>query len=143
MILLHNPTAPSPEEMKTLVPGAGPNLLKAWAAAYVIKGIGFWALHVDPKKDYYKGKFPWPGDFLDLSWDAEERQKVVEYLLSQPKTAHYMGVSECRFCDTDCGSADQSDGTYVWPEGFAHYIEKHGVRPPAEFVHHVLGVSLD
>ena len=25
----------------------------------------------------------------------------------------------------------------VWPEGFAHYLEQHDVKPPAEFLEHV------
>jgi len=31
-----------------------------------------------------------------------------------------------------------SDGTFIWPEGFPHYLEVHAVRPPEAFVKHVL-----
>jgi hypothetical protein len=31
----------------------------------------------------------------------------------------------------------QTDGTYAWPSDFAHYIEKHHARPPAELVAHI------
>lgn len=36
------------------------------------------------------------------------------------------------------GGNDLTDGTFIWPEGFAHYLEKHAVRPPEAFVKHVL-----
>jgi hypothetical protein len=36
------------------------------------------------------------------------------------------------------GSHDLTDGVFVWPEGYAHYIEKHDVKPPREFIEHVL-----
>lgn len=32
------------------------------------------------------------------------------------------------------GCCTLTDGIYVWPEGFAHYLERHAVRPPPEFV---------
>ena len=35
------------------------------------------------------------------------------------------------------GGTDLSDGHYVWPFGFAHYVEAHGVKPPQEFIDHV------
>ena len=34
----------------------------------------------------------------------------------------------------DNGSREFTDGTWLWPEGFSHYVENHQVRPPAEFV---------
>lgn len=35
---------------------------------------------------------------------------------------------------THCFTAD---GSWVWPEGFAHYVEKHGVRPNKDFIGHL------
>lgn len=31
-----------------------------------------------------------------------------------------------------------TDGTYAWPAIFAHYVEHHHVRPPEEFVSHMI-----
>jgi hypothetical protein len=49
-----------------------------------------------------------------------------------------MGYSFCRFvcgiADWDMGSADFCDGDWLWPEGLAHYVEKHSVRLPDEFI---------
>jgi hypothetical protein len=34
------------------------------------------------------------------------------------------------------GSADLTDGLWIWPEGLCHYIDVHSVRLPDEFVQH-------
>lgn len=35
------------------------------------------------------------------------------------------------------GSRDLTDGTFVWPEGLAHYVERHDVKLPDHFLQHV------
>lgn len=89
---------------------------------------------------YLGWHLPDPYDFMDPSWDATERATVVAYLRAGQLQVVWYGISKCRFrCgEQDMGAACLSDGTYVWPEGFAHYLEKHAVRPPEEFVLHVL-----
>jgi hypothetical protein len=44
----------------------------------------------------------------------------------------YMGYSQCRFCGIQNGSGEFTDGLLIWPEGLAHYVEKHHVRLPSE-----------
>ena len=39
------------------------------------------------------------------------------------------------------GCATLTDGVWAWPEGLTHYIDAHGVRPPAAFVEHVRAVA--
>ncbi|MBW2667551.1 MAG: hypothetical protein JRE13_14765 [Deltaproteobacteria bacterium] len=34
------------------------------------------------------------------------------------------------------GSADLGDGVWIWPEGLAHYVARHEIRLPNEFVEH-------
>ena len=89
-----------------------------------------------------KGVLPFPCDFVDTSWNPEERDKVIAHLKSGQPFEYWRGFSWCRFgCDDktgEQGTTDQSDGLYVWPEGFAHYVERHAIRPPKEFVDHVL-----
>lgn len=49
-----------------------------------------------------------------------------------------MGYSPCRLCGlASNGNLDLTDGTYIWPEGLAHYVLEHSVRLPDEFIHHV------
>ena len=98
----------------------------------------------------------WPGDVIDLTWDASERAKVVEYLKAGKTFMGWMGCSWCRLCAETApprdpnidnrardwevlGSKDLFDGKFVWPQGYVHYVEIHGVKPPLEFINHVLG----
>jgi hypothetical protein len=94
-----------------------------------VRLIGCWKSEVNPA---------WPDvrDFIDLEWDDGERDEVLWYTKSGTTARAFMEPSMCRLCGTRNGSAEDTDGTYIWPEGLAHYIEAHGVRLPAEFVRH-------
>ncbi len=102
------------------------------------KMLGYWASSSDPDACQYSRKnmtLPWPADFVDETWDENERAQVVAYLKNGEDFEHWKGLSFCRLgCGTISGATCQTDGTYVWPEGFAHYVEKHGVKPPQEFI---------
>lgn len=77
--------------------------------------------------------------FVDPSWDPRERDAVAAYVDNGWELASYKGCSNCRICGLTNGSQDWGDEVYRWPEGFAHYIREHNVRPPPEFVAHALG----
>jgi hypothetical protein len=68
-------------------------------------------------------------DFVDNSWHESERMNVASYLERGLVTCAFAGLSPCRFCGTGNGSAELTDGVYLWPEGLPHYIREHGVRP--------------
>jgi hypothetical protein len=96
--------------------------------------IGFWP---DVGQDWIRS-LPSPQQFMDPHWHSEERNRVSEYLKSGVLLHRYRGFSHCRFaCGIPhhaMGSCDLTDGTWVWPEGLAHYIDVHQVRPPDVFV---------
>ncbi len=48
-----------------------------------------------------------------------------------------MGFSGCRLCGEVNGSAEFTDGVYLWPEGLAHYVREHSVKLPDEVLAHV------
>lgn len=96
--------------------------------------IGYWWSKDEPH-------LPKPTDFVDLSWDKTEWKAVLAYLQSCEVVNRYRGMSLCRVCGIWNGSSDQADEKYIFPSGLAHYIQHHGVRPPAEFVKHVLEKS--
>lgn len=78
-------------------------------------------------------------DFIDPTWNKEERNKVVEYLGLGDELHRWCGYSTCRICGKhDNGDACLTDGKWVWPSGLAHYLMKHAVKPPQEFVDHAL-----
>ncbi|MFI5296562.1 MAG: hypothetical protein ACHREM_00570 [Polyangiales bacterium] len=101
--------------------------------------IGFW---IDPAADpKWTVPLPDPKTMTDASWSSAERAVVVAYLRAHPVVALYMGASTCRICGGLNGSGEQTDGSYLWPTGFVHYLEDHLVRPPADFIDHVLAWS--
>jgi len=59
---------------------------------------------------------------------------MVVYLKSGQIVNSYRGMSSCRICQIHNGSHDLSDGTYVWPSGYAHYVSAHGIKPPEKFL---------
>jgi hypothetical protein len=100
-----------------------------------LKRVGFWKSDREPS-------LPDPRALVDQGWDATERERVISYL----ESSFYIPVAQggpswCRFgCSPrprDIGSQDLTDGTWVFPEGFAHYVRFHGVKPPAEFLEHM------
>lgn len=70
----------------------------------------------------------------------ETRARVVGYLDSGSLYRQYRGLSWCRFgCDHQAmGSAELTDGAWVWPSGLSHYVRDHAVSLPDEFIAHIL-----
>jgi hypothetical protein len=95
--------------------------------------IGYWRPDGDATSAY-----PHPSDWVDCGWDRDERSIVGGYLASGTLFRAYMGLSPCRICGRPNGAAEYTDGTYVWPEGLAHYVDEHAVRLPAEVVAHAM-----
>jgi hypothetical protein len=75
--------------------------------------------------------------YVDPVWDADEREVVLTYLRAGFVARAYLGASRCRICAEWVGSLELTDGTFLWPQGFEHYVKEHPVRPPADFVTHV------
>jgi hypothetical protein len=88
------------------------------------------------------GVLPLPSDYIDETWEPAERDKIVLYLKVGAIFESWRGNSGCRFrgCEVRylSGYRDFTDGIYVWPEAFHHYVAMHGVKPPQEFIDHVL-----
>ena len=73
-------------------------------------------------------------------WEPRARELVLRYLRAGKVLVRYPDASFCRFdCgETAMGMSDLTDGRYVWPEGLAHYVERHDVRLPEPFVAHAV-----
>jgi len=93
--------------------------------------IGFWA-------DYTHPSWPDPRELVNRNTDECERREVADYLDRGLVIQVYRGWSYCRICGYDRnGHADLSDGTYLWPEGLAHYVREHHVQLPGQFTTHI------
>ncbi len=79
-----------------------------------------------------------PEGMQDPTWDVSEKDVVLRYIEAGYIESYELGYSRCRFgCSAvakDLGCVTQTDLMYVWPEGLWHYVKKHTVKPPEEFV---------
>lgn len=101
-----------------------------------LKYLGYWRTR---DRRCTRDLRPNPFDYVDLLWDSGERARVVKHLQGGETLYQWLGSSTCRFCELrPNGNRCFTDGTYGWPEGLAHYVELHGLRPPEEFVQYVL-----
>jgi hypothetical protein len=136
------PVTVTPSEPRNLLPGEQWVYLRKEELPVADKAreplilIGYWRGPGAPR-------FPDPRDFVDPAWGSHERLRVQRYLEGGMVARVYRGMSSCRFCGEHVGHREQTDGTYLWPEGLAHYVAEHNVRLPAEFVHHALGTAHD
>lgn len=96
--------------------------------------IGFWAQVPPNHPASVEGDLPWPSEFYTPNWDDDERLKIAVYLDSGEEHAAYKGWSTCRLCGIMNGSTDLTDGKYLWPQGYSHYIREHKIRPPQIFI---------
>jgi hypothetical protein len=95
-----------------------------------MRRLGYW-------KSSLRDRYALPQHF-EAPMDAALRAKLVVYLDGGVRVNQYRGISPCRYGCGDNGSAERTDGDWLWPEGLSHYIERHGVALPQEFVDHVL-----
>ncbi len=93
--------------------------------------IGYWCADGDRRSD-----LPDPRDWVDPEWDEEERGETGAYFSTGTLFRAFAGLSPCRICGKQNGSVEYTDGSYVWPEGLAHYIDEHQVRLPEPLVRH-------
>jgi hypothetical protein len=98
----------------------------------ILKCIGYW------KEDNVKYRdCPEPDWLTQPGWGKEDLKATVAYLGMGQTCAAWCGYARCWF--PQCvegdrlGSKDLTDGEWVWPEGLAHYIERHSVILPEEF----------
>src|SRR5262245_12174601 len=97
--------------------------------------VGYWWSEETPY-------LPHPHNFIALEWDATERQAAIRYLESAYKTSDYRGFSWCRLgCQGMNGNQDHTDGTFIFPEGFVHYVREHHIRPDERFLEHARSLN--
>ncbi|MFX0098425.1 MAG: hypothetical protein ACFFCS_02515 [Candidatus Hodarchaeota archaeon] len=99
--------------------------------------IGYWAGRVEEHNNPY----PHPSKLVDPEfWEnfydnfGIIKSRIIEYLDGGIPCNFYRGLSSCRLCDEHVGSSERTDGKYIWPEKLSHYIDKHDVILPEEFL---------
>ena len=97
--------------------------------------IGYW---FEPVEGF--SGLPKPQELVRQDWAGGDKLKLVNYLKKGITFMQYRGYSTCRFeCGVpmeQMGDRDLTDGTWVWPEGLWHYVEKHNIILPEDFITH-------
>lgn len=92
---------------------------------------GYWGVSEEDKQ------YPWPKAGVE-PWDEQDNflknlYKVQDTM--EPKG--YRGWSNCRICGMKNGSQEYEDDNWIWPAGYAHYIELHNVKPTEDFAQYI------
>jgi hypothetical protein len=98
--------------------------------------IGFWRRFQDASADPEDLR-RWP----ERGTSRVSRDDVLAYLELGFVESMEFGYAECRLCGRSgpaLGCLSLTDGTYVWPEGLAHYLREHNVHLPADFETHAV-----
>lgn len=78
----------------------------------------------------------------DPTWrqdHPEEYEAVLTYLNRQDHIESYRGSNRCRVCGVRNGSHEYFKGPFRYPEGYVHYLEEHGFKPPQVVIDAALG----
>lgn len=87
-------------------------------------------------------ELPHPREYIDQSWDCAERDRAIVYLEQSYRLSYFAcGFSCCRLgCEhvqPHMGNKEYTDGVWLFPEGFLHYVRLHRVKPPPDFLEHM------
>jgi len=112
-----------------------------------LRAIGYWRVpqyewRADIREMVYIGWRPgwtaYPQAIVEALGPYKPDPNVLSYLRSATLFKEWRGLSHCRF---ECGVSDEemgyrefTDGIWVWPEGSVHYVEKHDLPLPPEFL---------
>lgn len=100
----------------------------------MLRRIGYW-------KVCLRDDYPFPQE-LRAEYTSGLADKLATYLESGKFFESYLGSSWCRFgCPGYNGSAEFTDGVWLWPEGLAHYVRHHPVALPTDFVRDATSVK--
>lgn len=101
--------------------------------------LGIWSLHSNRRPEFD----PYPSPNMLVDTDVEVDEKVVAYLRQGHECRIDVICDSCLLCKENVliGNRTLTDGTYAWHEGFAHYVEEHGILFPVEFRQHLRSVN--
>ena len=95
--------------------------------------VGYWKSDQEPH-------LPDPTTLPQI--DPSIKSLVLKYLHIGDTYNRWLGYSWCRFncgiSDAEMGSTCITDKTYLWPQGLYHYVDKHDVSLPQDFINHII-----
>lgn len=92
--------------------------------------IGYWN-----SKFYGEERFIYPQE-LATDTISNDMVKLSKYISEGMPAIAWAGCAGCRICDETLGTCCLTDGVYIWPQKLEHYILKHKIILPEEFINH-------
>ncbi|KAK1935168.1 hypothetical protein P3T76_010934 [Phytophthora citrophthora] len=117
----------------------------------LVQELGFWCSEEElASTEPLDTDRPNPLHLVDDVWftkcDPAFLKTIEWYLTRSFVESHELAYSFCRFPDCSLalqeprvmGACTMTDGVYCWPEGYWHYVNYHHVKPPEDFLNHLL-----
>ena len=118
----------------------------------MLKELGFWCSNEEllHDNDPVDSDRPNPLLLVDDGWFADCPPALLTtiewYLTHAFVESHELAYSFCRFSTCTLaleqprvmGACTLTDGVYCWPEGYWHYVSHHHVKPPQDFLNHLV-----
>jgi hypothetical protein len=113
--------------------------------------VGYWkdpkskTIYLNPEdekimKEAYE--FAIPQNIKTKNYSLDLKEKIVDFLRNGNIVTMYLGTSYCRFnCgipSSEMGNSTLTDGKFIWPEGYCHYIESHNLAVPEFFLQKIM-----
>ena len=99
--------------------------------------IGFWRWLFDTETDVDKYPYPIKDSNSLTKEETELFLEKMEEIEEKSKIEYYLGYSQCRICLQENGSRQfyytKRDKTWIFPEGYSHYIKVHNVKIDDDF----------
>ncbi|KAG6578124.1 putative mitogen-activated protein kinase kinase [Phytophthora cinnamomi] len=117
----------------------------------MLREVGFWCSDEELAGEVADANRLNPLQLVDDAWFTDCHPallKTIEWYLTRGAfvESHELAYSFCRFPDCSLaleqpqvmGACTMTDGVYCWPEGYWHYVNHHHVKPPQEFLDHLM-----
>jgi hypothetical protein len=96
-----------------------------------------WVDKNDKSVDSKGKKFPVAEEYDYWMYSEEfiKKLKTLEnVLLNSNKFLKFENKKKCKLCDKSYGTGTYKLDRYIWEDNLTHYIEKHNIKPPEEFI---------
>lgn len=99
-----------------------------------------WVDKNDNSRDSYNNKFPIPiqgSRWLFQDKFANKLKYLEKILLKSGKYRKFDNIKKCKLCDESYSNGTYKLEKYMWEDNLTHYINRHNIKPPEEFIDYV------
>jgi hypothetical protein len=87
-------------------------------------------------------EFAIPQKIKTRDYSLDLKEQIVDFLQNGNIVTMYLGNSSCRFncgiSSLEMGNSTLTDGKFIWPAGYYHYIESHNLAIPELFLQRMM-----